>query len=313
MLRYICILIVLTATGCLQNKTKPDLSIHENKNRFGVLTFNMWLGGEAGQQPLSKSVEVIRASGAKLAGLQETYGYNADGTTHDNAAKIAAILGWNYLDQGGYGILSESPFLDTASAKMGVKIKINDDRFVWFFNCHLNYIPYQPYQLASKKYGDFPFISSEKEAVFYADSARGAQVKEYVKEIQEKLREGLPVILTGDFNEPSFQDWTQKAVENNLCQLKVQWPATKAFTDIGMADAFRVFYPDEVQNPGKTWSSINSPGEIHDRIDFIFFKGDQLKVTGAGTIGPPDVKSGIEIQDYPSDHRAVSVNFLWKK
>lgn len=307
------IIIILFTTGCLQNKTKSDLSIHENKNEFGVLTFNMWVGGEAGKLSLDKSVEVIRASGAKLVGLQEIYGYNPDGTTRNNAAKIAEILDWNFLDQGGYGILSEFPFLDTASARKGVKIKISDNRFAWFFNCHLNYIPYQPYQLAKIKYGDFPFISSEKEAVTYADSARGTEVREYLKEIQEILREGLPVILTGDFNEPSFQDWTQKAAESDLCQIKVEWPATKAFTDIGMTDAFRVYYTDEVQNPGETWSSINSPGEIHDRIDFVFYKGNELKVTGANTIGPPDGKSGIEIRDYPSDHRAVCVSFLWEK
>jgi len=313
MLRYIFLLIVLATTGCLQNKPKSDLSIHENKNEFGVLTFNMWVGGEAGKQSLDKSVEVIRASGAKLVGLQEIYGDNPYGPVRNNAEKIAEMLGWNFLDQGGYGILSEFPFLDTAAAKMGVKIKINDDRLVWFFNCHLNYIPYQPYQLARIKYGNFPFISSEKEAVIYADSARGKEVREYLKEIHEKLPEGLPVILTGDFNEPSFQDWTQKAAESNLCQLKVEWPATKAFADIGMTDAFRAFYTDEVQNPGETWSSIDSPGEIHDRIDFIFFKGNELKVTGANTIGLPDGKSGIEIQDYPSDHRAVCVSFLWEK
>ncbi len=98
-----------------------------------------------------------------------------------------------------------------------------------------------------------------------------------------------------------------------MCQIKVEWPATKAFTDIGMTDAFRVYYTDEVQNPGETWSSINSPGEIHDRIDFVFYKGNELKVTGANTIGPPDGKSGIEIRDYPSDHRAVCVSFLWEK
>jgi len=128
MLRYIFLLIVLATTGCLQNKPKSDLSIHENKNEFGVLTFNMWVGGEAGKQSLDKSVEVIRASGAKLVGLQEIYGDNPYGPVRNNAEKIAEMLGWNFLDQGGYGILSEFPFLDTAAAKMGVKITKKNSR-----------------------------------------------------------------------------------------------------------------------------------------------------------------------------------------
>lgn len=310
-LRYILIFLLLTA--CSHDKKKSDLSGTQNSNSFGVLTFNMWQGGEAGGQPPDSSIKVIRNSGAKIVGLQEIYGYAPDGSSHNNAAKIAGIMGWNLLDQGGYGIMSEYPFSKITPSKKGVKIEISRNRYIWFFNCHLNYIPYQPYQLANIKYGDFPFISDEKEAVAYADSARGTEVREYIIEILNIMTEGWPVLLTGDFNEPSFQDWTRKAVNNNLCRLKVEWPSTKAFHGIGLVDAFRMIYPDEVKNPGKTWSSLDSPGEIHDRIDFVFYKGDQLIVSEAKTLGFPDGISGMGIEGYTSDHRAVYVNFQWRK
>ncbi|MGV8093981.1 MAG: endonuclease/exonuclease/phosphatase family protein [Mangrovibacterium sp.] len=279
-----------------------------------VLTYNMWLGGQAGSQPLDKSIEVIRISGAGIVGLQETYPYHADGSVlSDNASLIAGNLRWNYFSQNGSGIITAYEITDTTENKLGIKLKIGNDRYLWFFNCHLFHMPYQPYQLAGKPYGDFPFISTEQEAITFAKSARGAEVNKYVEEIRSILPEGWPVILTGDFNEPSFQDWTTAAVKDGLCQLKVEWPSTKAFADLGMTDAFRVMYPDEVSVRGETWSSIDTPGEIHDRIDFIFYRNEQLKVISAQTIGFKDGKSDIGIPDYPSDHRAVCINFVWIK
>ncbi|HPE58216.1 MAG TPA: endonuclease/exonuclease/phosphatase family protein [Bacteroidales bacterium] len=271
----------------------------------------MWLGGEADHHNIEKSLEVIRVSGAEIIGLQEAYGYNEDGSNHDNGKIIAEKLGWNYIDQGGYGMMSRFPVVGISPTQKGVKLKIDENKFVWFFNCHLNYIPYQPYQLASKEYGDYPFISTEKEAVAWADSARGDVVREYVSEIQNITDEGWPVFLTGDFNEPSFLDWTDEAVKKGIYNLKVTWPSSAAFAKIGMKDAFRESYPDVEKYPGKTWSAIDYPGEIHDRIDFVFFKGKQVKVLNVNTIGFNDGISNIGIEDYPSDHRAVYALFQW--
>src|SRR5688572_10283536 len=40
-----------------------------------VMSFNLWHGGDAGKQPLSQTLEVIRAAKADIVGLQETGGY----------------------------------------------------------------------------------------------------------------------------------------------------------------------------------------------------------------------------------------------
>jgi exonuclease III len=282
-----------------------------NGDTLRVLTFNMWLGGEAGKQPLDKSLEVIRTSRAKIVGLQEACTYRREGSVqNDNGRKMAEVLGWNYFSQGSSGILTAYNIVDTTENGLGVKLQFKDDRFIWFFNCHLFHIPYQPYQLAGKRYGDFPFIGTEEEAVAFAESARGDEVKKYAGEIRQILHEGWPVILTGDFNEPSFFDWTQKAVDANLCPLKVEWPSTRFFYNLGLKDAFREFYPDEVEHRGESWSSIDTTGEIHDRIDFVLYKEKLLKVTCAKTIGFKDGKSDVGIDGYPSDHRAVCVSFL---
>lgn len=277
-----------------------------------VLTFNMWHGGDAGNQPLSKSLELIRASGATIVCAQETRGHGDP--RPDNSAVIARELGWNHVDLGSsraiftkYGITHVTP------SKNGAKIKIAENQYIWVFNCHLMYIPYQPYQLAGKPYGDFPFIRTEDEAVFWANEARGEKVKELAEEIKEKMKEEpWPVILAGDFNEPSHLDWTKKAAKAGIHLIKVEWPATKTFAATGLKDAWRTVHPDETAYTGETWTPVESDGEVHDRIDFILFAGKKLKITNAEIIGESNEKADIVIPGYPSDHRAVLATFVWK-
>jgi exodeoxyribonuclease-3 len=71
-------------------------------------------------------------------------------------------------------------------------------------------------------------------------------------------------------------------------------------------------YPDEMKNPGFTWSPIckaDDPKTHHDRIDFVYFKGNGLKVTDAKIIGENEENADIVVAPYPSDHRAVVATF----
>lgn len=61
------------------------------------------------------------------------------------------------------------------------------------------------------------------------------------------------IIITGDFNEPSFLDWTENKVDNGMVPFAVEWPTSKLLYEVGFKDSFRVKYPDEVENPGMTW------------------------------------------------------------
>ncbi|GMT33977.1 hypothetical protein PFISCL1PPCAC_25274 [Pristionchus fissidentatus] len=88
--------------------------------------------------------------------------------------------------------------------------------------------------------------------------------------------DNIPVIVAGDFNVPSDEDWTV----NNRAQhfgLAVQWPVTMLLKSTGMMDSFRVVHPDPITDPGITWSVFtgeeNAVHEVMDRIDFIFYKG----------------------------------------
>lgn len=188
-----------------------------------------------------------------------------------------------------------------------VKIQVGKDKFCWMFNCHLYYIPYQPYQLNGIPYGDYPFIDTEEEAIRFANEARREEVTRYQKDIQQVMKEGYPVFLTGDFNEPSFLDWTQRAADAGIHKIKVEWPATKAFSEIGMNDSYRTIHPDEVSTPGYTWTPVPSEQEILDRLDFVLYSG--CKVTDSFITGESETTSDVVVSPYPSDHRMVTSCF----
>lgn len=276
-----------------------------------LMTFNLWHGGDAGKQPLSRTLAVIRAAQADLVGLQETHGYEpAPGAPRpDHGRELAERLGWHYLAQGGRtGVLSRHPIVTNSPARWGAKIRMPSGQEVWLFNAHFAAAPYQPYQLLRIPYGEAPFLETADEAVRAARAARGGQVDRLLAELRPALATGLPVFLTGDFNEPSFQDWTPRAAAAGRCPLPVEYPSTLAVTRAGMIDAFRSVFPDEVARPGWTWTPITSPddpADRHDRIDFVFVSALNVKVRACHVVGEAANAADLVVQPYPSDHRAV--------
>jgi exodeoxyribonuclease-3 len=274
-----------------------------------IMTFNLWVGGDAGKQPLSQTIEVIQAAKADIVGLQETRGFEKGTTRPDNGRRLAEMLTWSYFDQGeGTAILSRFPIVTNTPRKWGVSVRLPSGREAWMFNAHLMHAPYQPYQLLKIPYAGAPFITTPAEAVSEARKARGAQVERLLAELKPMLASGQPVFLTGDFNEPSPQDWTKRAAEAGRCPLPVDYPSVLAVTRAGMRDAFRSIFPDEVANLGWTWTPTTKPDDPkdrHDRIDFVFFGGPNVTVKRCEIVGEAGMFADIVVQPYPSDHRAV--------
>jgi exodeoxyribonuclease III len=52
-----------------------------------------------------------------------------------------------------------------------------------------------------------PFLDTPEELVAAAHAARGAGVTALLQELSPRIKAGDAVVLTGDFNEPSHQDW----------------------------------------------------------------------------------------------------------
>lgn len=288
--------------GCSK---KPTTTAIELK----VMSFNIWVGGG---KSIKATGEVFAKCGADIIGVQES---TRDGK--NIAAYLADSLGWySYEQTESATIVSKYPIVDTSPNKQGVKIKIDEDHFVWMFNVHLHYCPYEPYQLNGIEYCGGPILQTAEEAIASASKSRSDEVESNVSDILKVREEGYPIFVTGDFNEPSFLDWTPKAVEAGLCKISVEWPATKTFQEKGkMKDSYRTFYPDEVTNPGYTWTLLpetEAYTEILDRIDFVLYSGDKIQLSNSVILGEISSKTDIGFENFPSDHRAVLTSFILK-
>ena len=85
-----------------------------------------------------------------------------------------------------------------------------------------------------------------------------------------------------------------------------------------MEDSLRVVYPNECDFPAETWTTVPGEGaggaeslidEVHDRIDFVYHAGDDIRPVAAEVVGEDHKHSNPVVVPYPSDHRAVVVRF----
>ena len=224
------------------------------------------------------------------------------------------------------GIKSTNKYLDSAA--------LIDDKF-YVLSAHLTDYPYQPFQLAhipycyetcQKNICSRPYDqsantastltksstcakkSAETQMIEQAHLARGADVDMIISAIEEISKvDGRPILLAGDFNEPSHLDWSDDAVRAGEQPLRVRFPTSSRLVSAGMQDLFRAVHPDPVKNPGHTWPARPltkeyladlSLGQIKeqiatptDRIDFIYGKGF--------------TPLSADVVVTPSDHNAV--------
>ena len=281
-----------------------------------VMSYNIHRGGVVHlKQPLSQTAKVIHAAKADIVGIQETRSPRGD--TFEDLAKL---LGWNY-DEGScivtrYEIVEL--FKGGRDYKGGIKVKLASDKHAYIFNLHLPSHPYQPYQLLGirpkwhKHTNDITFIKTEGETIDWAIKARGKDMAKLLKQIKDLSEKEAPIFVVGDFNEPSHLDWSEAAAKAGRHPIKVAYPTSTKMVKAGFTDSYRKIYPDEMKNPGITWSpayKVGDPRTHHDRIDFVYFKGKGLEVKDVKILGESEENADIVVSPYPSDHRAVVASF----
>ena len=281
-----------------------------------VLTYNIHRGGVVLlKQPLSQTAKVIRLAKADIVGIQETRSPKGD-TLED----LAKLLGWNHDMGKGSNILTRYEIVD--SLYKGVKVKLDSGSHAYIFNVHLSSHPYQPYQLLEirpkwhKHTNNITFIKTEAEAIEWAKKARGAEIAKVLRQVKSIPDKQAPVFVVGDFNEPSHLDWTDSAAKAGRHPIKVAYPTSTELAKAGFSDSYRKIYPDEMKNPGITWSpayKVGDPRTHHDRIDFVYFKGNGLKVEDVMIVGENKENADLVVSPYPSDHRAVVATFTLNK
>jgi endonuclease/exonuclease/phosphatase family metal-dependent hydrolase len=245
-----------------------------------VMSFNIWLQGSHGGTGVV--ADWIRASGANVVALSETGG----GATE----AIADALGWQHTGSGGeLDVISALPIEETdwkSSNDTGAQAIAAKIAGVWVYSIHLDYTNYGPTNACFDKVSVSTILAGE--------STRRSQAEQIAEWTGNR-----PVIVAGDLNSPSHQDWTAGAAALH-CGYTVDWPTTRAFTNRGFTDSFRQLRPDPVAEPGNTWSPVVKD-DPQDRIDYLFYRGDAITPTSTSTFGGGD--------GWPSDHLAVISSF----
>jgi endonuclease/exonuclease/phosphatase family metal-dependent hydrolase len=286
---------------------------------FTVMSFNCWYQWSRVDDGFAKAAAAIRASGADIAGLQES--------SPEAAKRMAAELGWQHA-AGGTGsvqIVSRHPIVEVLHGEgigrdrfIGARIRLagSPAREVVLFNTHLDYQHYGPYE--ARKAG----ATAESVLALNRKSERVAQIAAVVASMKPQLvtADETPVLLTGDFNVPSHLDWTAATAGQHGGVGPVEWPESLRLAQDGLVDSFRLKHPDPAAEPGSTWSPIHKAGEPQDRIDFIYHKGSGLRVIGSRTfttavettIGAWGGNTApVAGNTWPSDHAAVLTSYAF--
>ncbi|KAG0031985.1 hypothetical protein BGZ81_000155 [Podila clonocystis] len=138
-------------------------------------------------------------------------------------------------------------------------------RFMYLFNCHLYYYPYQPFQLLKIPYDNQPFLDTAEQAIDSCLATRGKEIDSVIHEIQHVAAQEpeVPIFLTGDFNEPSHLDWTPLSVLTGMHPLTVNWPCTEKLYKAGMVDLWRAYREPSVVSGSPSFSFQNSLNSLN--------------------------------------------------
>ncbi|KHN95760.1 exonuclease III [Metarhizium album ARSEF 1941] len=269
-----------------------------------VLSFNLWFGGTQVKDYHAKQIRFITNAGADIVGLQESTG--------GHAIRLANAMGWDHWQGDDVGIISRYPMVKQygpVEAAGAVRIALDRGHEINFWNCHLGYTPYGPYDFC------FDHLSPDEVLKNEAKSRRTPQIVNIMKHMQNHLSQSgtVPVIFAGDFNAPSHLDWTNATRELHCGIGYFPWPTSKHPVDAGMVDSFREVHGDPLTKPGITWSPIylDNEGrtEPKDRIDFIYHKGLKTISSEAVVVGQPKAQPDHYYNEWPSDHAAVKTVF----
>ncbi|MCX8501490.1 MAG: endonuclease/exonuclease/phosphatase family protein [Alphaproteobacteria bacterium] len=318
--------VVLVAVGLVL--AGLALSAAARAETLTLLSFNMRGAGANDQKSIDETVAVIKATGAEIIAAQETVpepepcdaGNCVAGDLSQSRAKaIAAALGYFYHEfkhnqphHWADAVFSKYPIGKETPNGVGVEITVKGEKIV-VYSMNLPDAPYQPYQILKIPYGSYPFVTSAVEAISFAKQARGEALKLLTADIASQ-GDARAQFVMGDFNEPSHLDWTVAAVAAKLQPMVIEFPFSKALSDLGFVDSFRAIYPAVVAKPGFTWTPTTEPTDPedhHDRIDFILVRGKGVSVTAAGIVGEKSPEADLVVTPWPSDHRATLAKVKW--
>lgn len=311
-----------------------------------MLTFNIWQEGTSVENGLDKIKDVIVEVNPDVICFTEVRNYKEQDWTKKIVAKLSS-KGFKYnrgYAGGDVSLISKYPIKASKLIYEGegsvaiFELELSDKEIL-VACAHLDYTNYACYLPRGYNGGDpnwnmiddgqgnpKPVTDVNKITAYNLKSERDEQIKAFLMEVESESR---PVVLMGDFNEPSHLDWTEKTkglFHHNGVVIK--WDSTYSLFKNGYTDAFRAFYPNEDENPGITWPSYahgkestswTPKADERDRIDFVFYKGKGISTIDAAIVGPKQSYAFDKLSlshtekeqfkasklEWPSDHKAV--------
>lgn len=292
---------IIAAIVALPRCNGEETSTNPPAAELQVLAWNIWNGGDEARYSEEETVkrakqqaivDVVQASGADVIAMVETYG---------SGEAIAKGLGFHFHPRGtNVAILSRWPVVEDVSVYepfncVGAIVELPDKRRVAIYSTWIHYVDDIWTDPRSRD-------GRDAAALLAADGeSRAVEVREILHGIDEEMakRPGVPVILAGDFNSNSHLDYVEAA--RKQYGLVAEWPVTKIVAEAGFGDAYRTCRPQIDRAADRTWSP-RFPEQIQDRIDFVFWRGSQLR--------PIEAKRLDQAKPHwPSDHAAVWAKF----
>ena len=340
-MKRIKILIILITSTLL------FLHLNGETKTLKIMAMNTWHGGKQVKNGIEKIANIIEKIDPDIVSFSEIREEDWTKNLVEILKKKQLKYEFKFLKKSDVSLISKYPIKDASiifqKANSAVKYTLTISKHTLVVvSTHLDFKSYasnlpRGYNTGSKKYPKWGMINNGKGKPKpitdvniilknNATSERENQISMILKEIKN---ETAPIIIVGDFNEPSFLDWTTKT--KNLFAHNgtiIEWPSTKILYNNGFTDAFRKIYPDEVKNPGITWPSLvtgHKPttwaplSDDRDRIDYIFYKGKKINPISFAIVGPKESYAYKKLtkeftknenflatdMPWPSDHKSI--------
>lgn len=331
--QFLYLLFTLLCFGCQSTKTEQVDTL-----TLKVLSFNILQGaGNAANvgftnerfngSRVDEIIKIINATEANIVGIQEDASddriLDALGEDWNRCKNVYAKFPMKFLKSGG-------PLLNAC------QISLPSGDSLIFVNTHWSPQGYGPFLVQDYLLKDsIPENPKDLEAIIFEatkkiiDGKRG--YNETLNLLNPYLEKNQNIILVGDFNEPSHLDWTDryamsgpdrmiKNPTSTPLRFNIAWRGSKRLEAIGLIDAYRAHFTDEVTHPGNTWTPAypnNTPGrrdhdmQVLDRIDRIYYAANDFEIKQAALVTDITGVGEIKVEcNWPSDHWAVFVELI---
>ncbi|GIP35004.1 discoidin domain-containing protein [Paenibacillus sp. J2TS4] len=302
-----------------------------------AMTWNLWEGGRAagGEENIQQIIEVIRhenpdilftvetyRSGEKILaglneGLPENQQYTGIKISNEPAHQPDKDNLWIF---SRYPVIKQYPVMYYQGLMNsfhfgGIKVELPDGQEVNLFNAWI-YHEGCAWCKVNLTVGEItynlPRTNTNAEIVATDLVRRIEHIRKIVHVSIPTLLEGdtAPVLLAGDFNTLSHYDWSERFADApGHAGLVLQWPVTQILEDAGFIDSFRWANPDAGKDPGNTWSPYYGYGMAPGRIDYIWSRGDEMRITDS-YVRDQKLPEHENDQPFYSDHAAVITDLM---